>query len=125
MKIWIRSQDKLKLCLVDNIKIVDYTELKKMIEKSDYAFILNVASIEENLVPDGCGITYNEICLGVYNSKERALEILNDINSHILDKNIFACCSGLLTPTSKNAIDEIKQILDRAEQIAVYEMPNE
>lgn len=121
MELWVRSQDKTKLIKVDNVFIEEY-------------------------VCGGANVETNNCVLGTYKTKERALEVLDEIQellvksnpneSFIIAKNIdfddygelkwyiersrkdnfFAYNSG----TNNNSSVEILQ-----PNVLVYEMPKE
>lgn len=67
MNIWIRTQDKMELAEVHYIK---------------------VAEIGEDFKIYGERTTSGYIGLGIYGTKERALEVLNEIQQYILLPNI-------------------------------------
>jgi len=100
MKLWIRSQDKYTLIKAKNIKIIETKGLKEKLENS----ILSCLSDMEQVKPylkDGYSILANEINVGVYKTKERALEVLNNIQHWLI------------------------QVNDNKQQVIVYEMPEE
>lgn len=83
MKLWIRSQDK-KLLIPIN-KIISVT----------------------------CdGLFYDGIILGIYKTEERALEVLDEIQSYLIN-NTFA--------KKINGLGEIKDIVQNP--LFVYQMP--
>ncbi len=97
MELWIRSQDKMKLVKVD------YTEY-------NYSRTTNInsANIDYHKI-----ITFygdNCITLGTYKTKERALEVLDEIQS-LIETN-FECCYN-------KKVDAYFDCND------VYEMPEE
>ena len=98
MNLWIRSQDGTLLEKVEAIKIADYDGTIGIVINNDYVF-------------------------GEYKTKERALEVLDEIHKCIVDKEVLDGCNNILTLANTNSLNEIKQILARAEKIAVYEMP--
>lgn len=110
MELWIRSQDKTRLIKVSNVQ---YTYRKGDLY-SDVRGKHYIGTYYDNL----------EI-LGKYATKERALEVLDEIHKCIVDKEVLDGCNNILTLANKNTLNEVKQILDRAEKIAVYEMPLE
>lgn len=94
MNLWIRSQDRTKLVKVDNISYMDMAE--------DYEKEVH------SLWNDCKGI------LGTYASKERALEVLDEIQNFIENRNkikITQDINGIISET-----EEPKK---------VYEMPKE
>ena len=68
MELWIRSQDKESLLLVKEIWI-----------KKDNSGLYGLWNDNQN--------TYLRYCLGYYKTKERALEILDDIQFYLRAKN--------------------------------------
>lgn len=88
MELWIRSQDKTKLVKIDNISYMDMSE--------------NMNQEEHSLWNDCKGI------LGIYKTKKRALEVLDEIQEKI--KNI---CKFQLVNEDYECDD------------CVYEMPEE
>lgn len=88
MELWIRSQDKTFLKKVNTIGIV---------EGQDFCFI------SENITTD----------LGKYKSKERALEVLDEIQNKLMPISVYKQEVDNLTIDFKN-IDTI-----------VYEMPKD
>lgn len=67
---WIRSQNKMSM-----VEMKEEITMTNMVEK-DWAIILNVGVKEKNK------------WLGVYKSKERALEVLDEIQMNIIDSNV-------------------------------------
>lgn len=106
MELWIRSQDKRNLKKI-NTEIYIKEGLSNYAE-GDVYFI--VSSGTE---------------LGEYKTKDRALEVLDEIHKCIVDKEVLDGCNNILTLANNKSLNEVNQILDRAEKIAVYEMPKE
>lgn len=103
MNLWIRSQDRMNLVKVNQISI-NYSNSKRIIA---------------NYIPDFVGTQgeYYEI-LGDYESKERALEVLDEIQSFI-ENNYevdIPSCSGNMIANGR--------IVLKTRRI-VYEMPKE
>lgn len=78
MKLWIRSQDRKMLRINPELEIFEYDNRK-------------------NLIIDTKGCTdYNKLkVLGTYKTKERALEVLDEIQRHLVvinDKNDNLFC---------------------------------
>ena len=103
MKLWIRSQDKIALSQIKQIAI----EYDKKI------------------------VGYNGYCvkLGEYNTKERALEVLDEIQNLLRPMLIFKNCN-----CTQEMLDNIKEVgacvvSDNTHieqmQYCVYEMPEE
>ncbi len=107
MELWIRSQDKFDLVPINNpISILEdeyFDGLEKQYQKYN--------------------LTYNNKKLGVYNSLERALEILDQIQNILILKDIYKSDRELVLKSWEN-IDE-EQIKIARERMIVYEMPKE
>lgn len=103
MELWIRSQDKYTLIKAENIKIIETKGLKEKLENSILSCLSDIEQVKSYL-KDGYSILANEINVGVYNTKERALEVLSDINRYV-EKATFH-----------------KEISD---EVIYYEMPKE
>ena len=99
MDLWIRSQDKMNLVKINQIN-VNYQDNRQIIA---------------NYIPDFIGNQgeYYDI-LGSYSSKERALEVLDDIQHYLLD-GAFA--------RMENGLGEVKNLIPNP--IFVYGMPEE
>lgn len=83
MNLWIRSQDKLTMILVDkNIKIIDYRGLKEKLEESPLSFLKDMEQVKPYIDKEGWGLSVDDVCLGIYESKERALEVLDEIQKY-------------------------------------------
>lgn len=100
MELWIRSQDKTTLINAQRID-VNYN----------------------NIIVWDEGRYASKIYLGIYKTKERALEVLDEIHKCIIDKEVLDGCNNILTLANNKSQNEVKEILARAEKIAVYEMP--
>lgn len=105
MELWIRSQDKEKLVKVDEIYIEEIL--------STTVYINDRYRVGEWLVE--C----SNVILGTYRSKERALEVLNDIQDTLIAKYVTS-----LNPRA--AMLETEEETTKAlEKMAVYVMPKE
>lgn len=89
MDLWIRSQDKEKLCKAKTIRYLDMSE--------------SYDSETHSLWNDNLGI------LGIYKTKERALEVLDEIQE-------------LLEPVHVTGLDKKEGIIGAN---ILYEMPEE
>ena len=76
MKLWIRSQNKEKLVKVNDLSLYDSNILKN-------DFVLN----DEPNYSDIRIIANDNYNLGSYKSKERALEVLDEIQCHLVNIN--------------------------------------
>lgn len=79
MDLWIRSQDKYTLIKTKNIKIIETKGLKEKLENSILSCLSDVEQVKSYL-KDGYSIVADEINVGVYNTKGRALEVLDEIS---------------------------------------------
>ncbi len=113
MELWIRSQDKTKLVKVDNISYLDVAD--------DYEKEVH------SLWNDCKGV------LGIYKTKERALEVLDEIQNILRPKGILKF-DYILDQKTKQEIsknfDNQYVILDKNIEVQqvdtyVYEMPEE
>lgn len=114
MELWIRSQDREKLLKCNDIAISN--NMINEIETIKFKGYKIVGYFDKNT-------EYED--LGTYETKERALEVLDEIHKCIVDKEVLDGNNNILTLANKNSLNEVKQILDRSEKIAVYEMPKE
>ena len=97
MELWIRSADK------------------------EILLKTNELEIETNMI-----IAFDENkyqCLGTYKSKERALEVLNEIQSILNLKNMYKYDRELVWKSWEN-IDE-EQVKTIRQQMSVYNMPKD
>lgn len=109
MELWIRSQDKERL-----IKPIDFyieETLDHINKTSEFGiYCLNLAN--------------DDIKIGIYKTKERALEVLDDIQNHLRYSKI----AEIINEGFFRYLDEVcrqeraNKILDN---ISVYEMPEE
>jgi len=111
MNLWLRSQDNLTMILVNkSIQIIDYRGLKEQLEDSPLSFLKDMEQVKSYIEKDGWGLRVDEVCLGIYESKDRALEVLDDIQNKLLDNVIATNDDGYAT---------------LLENTCVYEMPKE
>ena len=110
MELWVRSQDRLTMMEVNDIRIIDYRGLKEQLQKSILSFMSDMEQMKGYLDKDGWGLSCNETCLGIYETKERALEVLDDIHN-ALKGNV------------ENHINKFD--LYRDDNSIVYQMPKE
>lgn len=99
---WIRSQDKLCLTKNDAMVIVDNHKNNKKVWS-----LINVG-----------GFQYN---LGTYNSKERALEVLDEIQAYL--ENNYLSINDM--PQHNNGLIANGLILFPNNKQTVYQMPKE
>ncbi len=114
MELWIRSQNKESLTKVSNVV---YT-YKKGDLYTDVRGKHNIGTYYDNLE-----------LLGTYETKERALEVLDEIQNILNPMIVFEHCD-----CTKDMLDKIKEVgacvvsdNSHIEQLStcVYEMPNE
>lgn len=92
MELWIRSQDRTKLIKVDNISYMDMSE--------------NYKEEVHSLWNDSKGI------LGTYKTKERALEVLNEIQKW-------------MSKTLDSIIDQMDNCIVGVSTLVIYQMPED
>ena len=124
MKLWIRSQDKEDLITAD-----EYLSIQKVITKDEYV---------KNPNNNPFYIECSNCILGFYATKERALEVLDEIQNKLKEKYIVKSENILLRPededrieysfNEKYGIDAIVvprhlEITPVNKDIIVYEMP--
>lgn len=116
MELWIRSKDRERLINTSYIEIQHHYSYKNAQEK----YLLPNGSYEwRNVTKKDKYVKSvlfgnNEILLGTYNSKKRALEVLNDIEDKLINC-IFA--------KKQNGLGEVLDFMPNS--IYVYEMPKE
>lgn len=101
MELWIRSQDK------------------KLLAKINYVFIQELSYKRKNKYE----IQSNNGVLGYYNTQERALEVLDEIQSILNLKDMYKYDRELVLKSWEKADEE--QIKTVRKQMSVYEMPKE
>jgi hypothetical protein len=106
MELWIKNQDKTILQKVDNLLISNGINEKKTF--NIYTNNINFQNV-----------------LGEYKTKERALEVLDEIQNYIIDKNVIYNCNSILTLVNNKSLNDAAEILERVEKTSVYEMPKE
>lgn len=102
MKLWIRSQDKFDLVPINNPISILKDEWFEGLEKQYQKY----------------NLTYNNKKLGVYNSLERALEILDEIQQ-VIKKQEFIKLSFSQIPPKQYNEEKINEMFNNF----VYEMP--
>ena len=103
MELWIRSQNKEILAKIINFSVVEYKD----------EFRIVGFSADE----------MDESDLGNYKTKERALEVLDEIQSILNLKDMYKYDRELVLKSWEN-VDEKKVKIVR-QQMSVYEMPEE
>lgn len=101
MELWIRSQDKTILSKAQNIII---RENQNENNEINYAIV-------------------DLYTMGIYKTKERALEVLDEIQNILKQEEMLHINKSLLNDL--DGIEEPKYILRPIYQPRVYEMPNE
>lgn len=103
MDLWIRSQDKAKLCEVKSLMYYENEDNEYCIAHKESASYIQT--------------------LGKYKSKERALEILDNIQNFIIGKGLTSLSlEAFALGVSEASTDKQQEIL---KQQFVYEMPKE
>lgn len=110
MDLWIRSQDKERLIKPIEFYIeetIDYVNKSSQFE----IYALNVAS--------------NDIIVGTYQTKERALEVLNEIENTIYINKLFIADISAFQKALENEGYTEEEISKALRTISVYQMPEE
>ena len=97
MELWIRSQNKEKLVKVNELSLYDSNILKNdfvLNDKPNYSSISIIANDNYNL--------------GSYKSKERALEVLDEIQSLICPNTIIKINGDMQSNVIKVLLDKFK-----------------
>jgi hypothetical protein len=102
MKLWIRSQDKERLFKADKLGIQEAKDVFLVVLYTDYDEWWK---------------------LGTYKTRERALEVLNEIQSILNLKNMYKYDRELVLK-SWEIVDE-EQVKIVRQQMSVYEMPKD
>jgi len=109
MELWIRSQDKEDLIKVDNLGLA---------YRGKYNFMDKIGDIDNYCI---CQFVDDyHVKLGTYKTKERALEVLNEIQNILISKYIISL-------DYKNALGSnftSKQIQEVLKETSVYQMPD-
>ena len=102
MELWIRSQDKERLRLVDSLRVYQEDE----------------GQIDFNIQDGGC-------ILGTYKTKERALEVLDEIQKLLMPKVIIKNIDNSVK--IDNLVHIVNPTYETIEQLNtyVYEMPKD
>ena len=109
MELWVRSQDRNNLKKVNNIYVEEITR--------DYdSWVGNIHSQPYVITSDNGN-------LGFYATKERALEILDEIQNILIIKNSFNLSEEIINKCFENNTEE--EIQKIVKTLAVYEMPEE
>ena len=83
MELLIRSQDKYTLLKYNNkITIIDGTGMKEALNKSLFSALADMEQMKS--LKDGWLVNVDDLTLGTYATKERALEVLDDIQNFLL-----------------------------------------
>ena len=106
MELWIRSQDREDLVKVNALWIMDNQ-------------IWMEVPFYDNHKKLGLTVTSNNHRLGVYKNKERALEVLDEIQDRLISSTSIEKSRLCL----KNGYDELKIPYEKS--IKVYQMPLE
>lgn len=110
MKLWIRTQDKTKLMEAEELIV-------KEVVKTDAN---NVNGYKQEVV--GCNICVGYIPVALYKTKERALQVLDEIQNALVGKveeKQFKTKSGSIVSEAQINIKPLNQ------NCVVYELPRE
>lgn len=122
MKLWIRSQDKKRLCLIKDLYIhenirykdIEETEIIKTITGDYFKNKVVKKEVDEYI---NCEIWGDKHLLGIYKTREKGLEVLDEIQETIcLDKFNYE-------DTDKTCYQDCYRY--KSDIITVYEMPKE
>lgn len=102
MELWIRSQDKMKLIPIN-----------------DELYIPNSRTGED------FGVFYRETMLGYYKTKERTLEVLDEIQNIIYINKLFNADINAFKKSLEIEGYTEKEISKALKTISTYEMPKE
>ena len=123
MKLWIRTQDKTKLMEAEELII-------KEVVKTDAN---NVNGYKQEVV--GCNVLVGDIVVALYKTKERALQVLDEIQNALVGK-IIVEPKYLAKQKDKEALKEMVEektiiksqsvdIKSLNQNCVVYELPKE
>lgn len=101
MKLWIRTQDKTKLMEAEELII-------KEVVKTDAN---NVNGYKQEMV--GCNVLVGDVVVALYKTKERALQVLDEIQN-LLSGKVFV---------KKSKTDNELDVKPINRESLVYEMP--
>lgn len=89
MKLYIRSQDRFTLTKYNNnIKIIETKNLKEKLQNSILSMLSDMEQMQSYL-KDGWSIIVDDINMGVYLTKERALEVFDEIQKMLTDRSYY------------------------------------
>ena len=103
MDLWVRSQLKGSLIKVNDLRIMQ-------LDKDGFRML-----IEEDAKEGWCIIVNDDPCVGTYKTKERALEVLDEIQHLFIEKEPFK------TEFTKDGLT----MMNKQPSSVVYEMPEE
>ena len=135
MNLWIRTQDRLKFVPINKvIQICNPKEDNKIAKLAGYDFmdkkfddIDGINYIRDFIKLDCYSLTIDTMVLGNYKTKERALEILDEISNLLKPKAIIQTIdkdAGIGDLVGKPQLKEQSEIIPLSNNI-VYEMPEE
>ena len=122
MKLWIRTQDKKRVCLVEDLYIHDNIRYKE-IEETEIIKDITGRYIENKTIKQeideyiSCEIWRNNHLLGTYNTQEEGLKILDEIQRIINAKTIIKFNSFIPQ-------DQLKRVKDAIDRNSIIELPN-
>ena len=115
MELWIRTQDRLELIKAKDIKIFDCEKQKEKYEKSLLGVITQEPYNRTGFEISSCGNVF-----GVYKTKERALEVLNEISDRIATLTAIE-----LMGINDTNVKVFRKYLEENNCSVVYQMPKE
>ena len=147
MNLWIRIQNKEQLIKINkDISINDTKKYKKMLNSlnidvtdSEYDKVDGIDIIRDAFNVDGYMLTTDKLLLGIYKTKERALEVLDEIQNEIKNQYLLKPKETIELPiieSAKNYYEHLNNIDiivcdDNFEikpintNVIIYEMPKE
>ncbi len=111
MELWIRSQDK-----KDLINVSEYLSIEETNFSEDIEYVKNPNKRPFFIECSNC-------ILGFYATKERALEVLDEIQNILNLKDMYKYDRELVLKSWENVDEEQVKIV--RQQMSVYEMPEE
>lgn len=114
MELWIRSQDKEDLIKADNLGLA---------YRGKYNFMDKIGDIDNYCICQF--IDDYHVKLGTYKTKERALEVLDEIQNIIYINKLFNADINAFQESLKIEGYTEKEIAQALKTISTYEMPKE
>ena len=121
MDLWIRNQNKEQLIKINkDITITDTKKYKKILNPlninvtdSEYDKVDGIDIIRDAFNVDGYMLTTDKLLLGIYKTKERALEVLDEIQNEIKNQYLLKPKETIELPiieSAKNYYEHLNNI---------------